>query len=72
MKKRAKRRFFWLDTYTDASGDLMWGIESSDKSLTFDGHFVCVFPRKKGEKFLDESFERATAFLNILRRRKKT
>lgn len=44
-----ERPSVWLDT-TTINGKLMWGLECSDKSLTYDGHYICIFPYEDQEK----------------------
>ncbi len=64
---------FWWNYRRDLSDerDMKVGIESNDITLTFDGHFVCLFPRAIGEKDDSEAqarAERLVGLLNIARR----
>lgn len=40
------RAKFWIDMIRPGE----WGIESTDKSLTFDGHYVALLPHKDCEE----------------------
>lgn len=36
--------------YRHNDGTMTLGIECDDPSLTFDGHYICLFPQGKNEK----------------------
>ncbi len=61
----------WLEVYHSPDGQMMFGIECDDPTLTFDGHYVCVFPPKEGESYLDQSQERAQFVLDCMLGEKK-
>lgn len=44
-KPARKQVSAWLDMHSTG----VWGIECDDTDLTFDGHYMCLFPRKPEE-----------------------
>lgn len=56
----------WLDMKGDC-----WGIECDDPAMTFDGHFICLFPRRADEINEDGSHERASAVIDYMQGRKQ-
>jgi hypothetical protein len=61
---------FWKDYYYDPETPNMpgvLGIECNDKSLTFDGHFVCIIPTKSDQ----EANSIADALIAMLEGRKQ-
>ena len=39
----------WTDLKHFPDGSMHWGVECEDKSLAFDGHFICIVPHKDPE-----------------------
>lgn len=39
----------WMDFKHYPDGSMVVGIECNEPDLTFDGHFVCIFPRGEDE-----------------------
>ena len=65
-KRPNKQPSAWID-HLSKDGDVIVGIESDDKSLTFDGHYICLFPRAENEKDNDKAQKRAEAVLSFMR-----
>lgn len=61
----------WVDYKHCHDGSMMLGIESDDKSLTFDGHFVMLFPKGEHEHDDTKAMERANEILKYLRGQKQ-
>lgn len=45
-----KQPFMWMDYRHNEDGSMTLGIECDDPNLTFDGHYMCLFPQGKDEK----------------------
>ena len=46
-----KQASAWIDVHHGPDG-MTVGIETDDELVTFDGHFICLFPVAPGEKDL--------------------
>lgn len=57
----------WIDITSE--GEV--GIECDDKSLTFDGHYVMIFPRGKNDDGIDGAMKRAEEILKFMRGRRQ-
>jgi hypothetical protein len=62
-----KQPNFWIDLKHHPDGSTVVAIECDDKELTFDGHYVCLFPPKQDETDLVDIINRVDKILNLLR-----
>lgn len=69
--RQKKQMSAWLDLHHDGLGKMTWGIECDDPGLTFDGHFICIFPQHTEERDDGGSFRRAQATLEYMQGRKQ-
>ena len=67
MKKQPKA---WID-FKHENNNITVGIECDDPSLTFDGHFICLFPCSPEEKDATEAMKRAEELLKYMRGEKQ-
>jgi hypothetical protein len=68
MKEQAS---VWWDFWHGPKGQVEVGIECSDKSLTFDGHYICLVPKHKDEIDSSGAIARAEILLSYLRGQKQ-
>lgn len=61
----------WLDMYHGPDGIIMWGIECDEPTMTFDGHYICIFPVANDEEGLDGSQSRAQCVLDYMQGKKQ-
>lgn len=66
-----KQASAWVDFKHFDDGSLVIGIETDDESLTFDGHFICLFPEAPGEKDSEPAMKRARAVLDYMQGKKQ-
>jgi DNA gyrase inhibitor GyrI len=57
----------WVDVYRSDDGEMFVGIECDDPEVTFDGHYVCIFPRHENENDLEGAMERAEFMLSYMK-----
>lgn len=69
--REVKQRKMWLDYYQTEEGHIIPGIECDDPALTFDGHYICVFPIGKNEEDNTKATERAMEVLAYMQGRKQ-
>lgn len=60
--KAKKARSFWIDIKHNEDGSMQWGVETDDKEIAIDGHFVCLVPGPS----CDESQQIAQGICNAL------
>ena len=60
----------WVDLHHEGR-EVTVGIECTDRALTFDGHFACLFPSRADEPDLSGAMARAEGFLEYLQGKKQ-
>lgn len=50
----------------DFTKDLEVGLECSDPSLTFDGHYIAIFPKSSGETDSSGAIKRAEQAIEFM------
>jgi hypothetical protein len=63
-------KFWWAYKMNKITGDIEVGIKCDDETITFDGRFICLVPRRPDEENLNGATERAELLSRILNRRK--
>jgi len=58
---KSKKTEYWPDM-TTRNGKLYWGVESSNKDDTFDGHYVLIVFNKDADKGYEMAARIAATF----------
>ncbi len=61
----------WADIHHADDGTMTWGIECDNKSLTFDGHFMCLFPAAPEDTEMEGARKRAEEVIKYMRGEKQ-
>lgn len=68
MKKQTS---VWMDFWHGPHNQLEVGIECDDPTLTFDGHYICLVPKRPEETDLTGATARAEKIIAYMRGEKQ-
>lgn len=67
-----KKLAVWMDIKHLDSGEMVVGLECDDPRLTFDGHYICLFPCRASEgKDWTGADERCKAVMDYMKGKKQ-
>lgn len=65
-----KQSNIWID-FLHKNGETQIGIECDDESLTYDGRFIMIVPKRDDEADLSKAMERAETIMEYMRGQKQ-